>query len=397
MATAKSGKVGHALVIHHNIVATVNGRTVSQLTYTATIPVWLDPPPASQGSIDPLGYLAPAEKLADQLLPGVTVATRRARYLSFLCWAIRETGGNSAEIDRWEIALSVGEYLRHGSNTAECNYLGSQLVDRADLDPGDALPANLHVQTCRQLYSGLVRSCGLCDESRRLTKLGDKIANEFGKDMPRSRPRQVFRCEAMPCLSAIRGYEKGWLREALLESNDASGRRSATFREIGPRRWHAIATEGVSSVLSGYLSQNHAKQGTAARCLHEAAKLELQSMPLTRLFLYLYQRKGAMPRAMRRHSRFHAYSIPDGPERLLPAVAAHLRKASSLGASVPPLQTGALADWLCVQHRKTKPDAPWVNERWKALRLGLQPQRHPGVHEYRLTAFASLLRDLEVV
>lgn len=384
-------------MIHHTNVATVYGRTVSQLTHTATIPVWLDPHPATQGSIDPLGYLAPAEKLADQLLPGVTVATRRARYLSFLCWATRETGGNSAEIDRWEIALSVGEYRRHGAKNSECNYLGSQLVNRAELDPGDALPASLHVQTCRQLYSGLVRSCGLCDDSRRLTKLGDKIANEFGKDMPKSRPRQVFRCEAMPCLSAIRGYEKGWLYEAVLGSNDVSGHRLATFHEIGARRWRAMANEGVSPVLSRYLSQRNEPQSTAARYLHEAAKLELQSMPLTRLFLYLYQHKGAMPGRMPQHSRFHAYSIPDDPGRLLPAVAAHLRMASSLGANVPPLQTSALADWLCVQHRKTKPDAPWVNERWKALRPGLQPQRNPGIHEYRLTAFASLLRDLEVV
>ena len=374
-----------------------NRDTVKRFAFTLTAPSWVEPPPTESGSIDPLGYLAPAERLAEKLLPGVTVATRRARYLSFLCWATRETEGNAREIDRWEVALSVGEYLRHGSEGNECGFLGSRRVQQLALKGGDNLPTHLHVQTARLLYSGLLRSCCLCDESGSLTLLGERIADVFDKDMPGSRPRQVSRCEAMPCLSEIRGYERNGLLEALFKSNDESALRHATFRELGGRALRSAARNGASWVLSEYLPRVRAQKSEPARLLHEAAKLELQSMPLTRLFLYLYQHGGLIRGSIPRQSSFRAYRVREDSSGLLADVAAHLRKASLLGSPIPPIGVQALAQRLCELHRLAKPEAPWVDDRWKVLRPGLQPQRAPDVHGYRLTAFASILRDLEAL
>lgn len=315
---------------------TIQWPALSRFTFTRKAPSWVEPPPTEPGSIDPLGYLAPAERIAEQLLPGVTVATRRIRYLSFLCWATRETGGDARKIDQWEVALSVGEHLRHGSEESECSYLGSRLAQQRDFEPGEPLPKHLQVQTSRLLYSGLLRSCSLCDESGELTDMGERIANEFDKDMPGSRPRQVFRCRAMPCLSDMRTYERRWLREAILESNDESILRRATFRELGIRALRGVERKGASWVLSAYLRRDRTDGNATARLLHEAAKLELQSMPLTRLFLYLYQHGGRIRGSIPRQSPFRSYQVREDSSMMLADVAAHLRKASSLGMHILP-------------------------------------------------------------
>jgi len=120
-------------------------------------------------------------------------------------------------------------------------------------------------------------------------------------------------------------------------------------------------------------------------------------MPLTRLFLYLYQHKGIIAGSLSRRSSFRAYRVREDSPGLLADVAAHLRRASSLGDEIPPLGLSALTEWLCQQHRLAKADAPWIDDRWRPLRLGLQPKSGPNVHGYRLTAFAGLLHDLEMI
>src|SRR5579862_1996916 len=151
---------------------------------TSSLPQWVDPPPSEPGSIDPLGYLAPSDRLAEALLPGMTVLTLRARYLSFLCWAIRETGNDAQQIDRWEVALSLGEHLRHQNGTCgRGGYLGSRILSSWH---GRDIPRRLHVQTARILYAGLLRSSGLLDAHGSLTDLGTKVASAFGAHIPRS-------------------------------------------------------------------------------------------------------------------------------------------------------------------------------------------------------------------
>lgn len=368
---------------------------------STTIPYWVEPPPALPGSIDPLGYLAESDQTAEQLLPGMTVSTTRARYLSFLCWAIRETGNDSLEIDRWEIALSISEFLRHSSNKNVCTYLGVQLLQqrKPQLQPGDRIPSRLHVQTARILYSGLLVSCGLFDEKGdQLTKLGQRVANEFSKDMgPKTRPKQVFRCEGMPCLSQIRDREMDYLRQGLLENNDDAAKRLQTFKEVGVPQWREIRKNRVDWLLKKYLGRPNPLSKAPARLLHEAARLELQSMPLTGLFLYLYENNGLIRGSLPRATQFHPYRARKDPREMLADVAAHLRMASKLGSPLPKTLPG-LKIWMLRRHREdAKADAPWVDTNWQKLRHGLCPEQMPGVHAYRLLAFASLLSDIGMV
>ncbi len=335
--------------------------------------------------------------LARQLLPGVTVSTTRARYLSFLCWAIRKTDNNAREIDKWEIALSVGEYLR---GSARC--LGIGLLKEKKVERGTRVPLHLHVQTARVHYSGLLRSCNLFGEDGKLTGLGDKIADEFGRRMPKSLPRQVFRCEEMPSLSEIGPREIKYLCNGLLEEGCDNPKRRQTFQEVGVPHWRKIhRNTDVSWLLKEYLPRvprASTNAGEPGRFLHAAARLELQAMPLSRLFLYLYQHTGLIRGGIPKISPFRAYRVREAPEELLADVAAHLRMATRLGALRWRLNLPSLKQWLLKRHREeAKHEAPWVDNDWHVLRPGLSPQQLPNVHEYRLRAFASLCSDLRLV
>ncbi len=365
-----------------------------------SMPNWVESQAAEPGSIDPLGYLARREQLADGLLPGVTVATVRVRYLSFLCWAIDEFGNNDGDIDRWEIALSVGEHLRHNGDVGNsCRYLGRNLLQGNSRRLGAPVPRRLHVQTARLIYSGLLVSCGLVDQDKKEpTELGKRVAKEFrnNKRLPKKLPKQICRCKEMPCLTKIRKRERDYLRQGLLEIGEDAKPRARTFKEIGVRRLRAISRDGVIGLLSQYLDSPTDEPGKPASLLHAAAKLELQAMPLTRLFLELYRNNGTMGRAAP-NVIFERYRVREAGNDLLADVVAHLRYAKKLGDKELPTRP-RLKDWLRVRHREeAKPDAPWVREDWRPLRYGLAPQQPPGVHEYRLRAFSSLLSDLEVV
>jgi len=365
----------------------------SRLQYSSVLPSWVEPPPTEPGSIDPLGYLGPSDRIAEQLLPGATVLTRRARYLSFLCWALRETDNEPSETDRWEIALSVGEHLRHGDDT-ECTYLGSRLLRGRALARGDRLPRRLHVQTARLQYSGLLRSCGLADDEGNVSHLGAEIADTFGRYMPRSIPKRVSGCDGLPCLSKIGDREASSLRRGFFETTDEAGRRLETFREVGTRNWRRVLQHGPAVLLRSYMGQPNPRAKSAAQLLHEAASLELESLPLTRLFLELYSNAGSLAGSVPRSGWYRVYQIRETSKEMLADVAGHLRRAAALGRAILMLSLPCLKAHVLHLHRVAKADAPWVDQDWRILRPGLKPQRLPGVHEYRLTAFASLLHDI---
>src|SRR4051794_16430323 len=90
----------------------------------ALLPQWLEPFVLPSGSRDPLGLQAPAERLVNDVLPGLTVFTFRAGYYGFLTWAIRSVNGlardavprtSSREVlNRFERALALCEFVYHG-------------------------------------------------------------------------------------------------------------------------------------------------------------------------------------------------------------------------------------------------------------------------------------------
>lgn len=73
------------------------------------VPNWVEPDPLRSRAVDALGLQAIADRLADRLLPGLSVLTTRARYFTFLCWARREIGSdvNERAIHQWEVALAI--------------------------------------------------------------------------------------------------------------------------------------------------------------------------------------------------------------------------------------------------------------------------------------------------
>jgi len=363
----------------------------------STLPRWVEPPVFEQGSIDPLGYLARREQIADALLPGVTVATLRARYLSFLCWAIKKTGNKPTEIDQWEIAISVGEYLRHSASQSECNYLGINLLKKRNLTFYDPTPKRLHIQTARMLYAGLLKSCEFVDSNDQLTKTGEKLADLFDKHMPRAFPSKVRGCRDLPCLSNISRKEQYLLKEALLEGSfESAQRRWKTFKEIGKRRMRQIKQNGVKPLLSEYLEKPIGSNGSVGALLQKAALLELRAVPLTHFFLKLYLTEGTFKGRIYKTNNLRAFEIREDESGLLKDVSAHLRKARKYKIDDIPLNFEKLKDYVLQLHRKAKADNPWVDAKWRILRRGLAPKTI-SIHSYRLPAFASLLSDIGMI
>jgi len=379
-----------------------SARNVSFLTST---PKWVVPPLGEPGSIDPLGYQAEADAIADRLLPGVTVVTRRARYLSFLVWAISENGDNPSEIDRWEVALSYGERLRHEYDGADCIYLGRRLMGQIDEDgglrPNNPVRNRLHKVTAYRIYRGLASSCGLIDENGELTENGQKLAGYFGRYVPHTKPALVRNCWNMPCISEIGRKEQKLLRHILLKAEGDAQHRRATYRQIGAPQWRRILREGSPrSLLRQYLRKSSRNDTQLVKDMKDAAKLELEALPLTALFLNFYKTKSSVPRRIRTKS-FEIYTVRPDPPALFSDVLGHLRRLSRLGGKKYPLDIHALRQIVLERHLEAKADAPWVNQgvgqSWRVMRYGLAPSAGPPIHAYRLTAFASLLRDIEVI
>jgi hypothetical protein len=57
------------------------------------VPRWLEPNRLPPGSRDPLGFQSHAERLANEVLPGLTVFTNRIGYYGFIAWAVARLNG----------------------------------------------------------------------------------------------------------------------------------------------------------------------------------------------------------------------------------------------------------------------------------------------------------------
>jgi len=346
-----------------------------------------------------------ADAIADRLLPGVTVVTTRARYLSFLAWAISENGDNPSVIDRWEVALSYGERLYHGYDSASCKYLGMRLTGQkyndGRMEPNDAVPNRLHKLTAYRIYRGLAGSCGLVDEDGELTDNGQKLAGYFRKFVPSTKPARVKYCERMPCLSEISRKEIRLLRQVLLKEGGDAEQRRATYRQVGATQWREVFRESSPrSLLYQYLKTDRQTDTQVVADLKAAAKLELEAFPLTALFLYFYEKNGSIPRA--KSVRFRGvFIVRPNPPELFSDVLGHLRRLAQLGGKTHPLNIAALRSAVMERHLEAKVDAPWVSQgsggSWKVLRHGLAPSGGARLHAYRLAAFSSLLKDVEVI
>jgi len=174
---------------------------------TGLLPQWLEPFVLPSGSRDPLGLQAPAERLVDEVLPGLTVFTFRAGYYGFLTWAIRSVNGLSRDVvprqtprrevlNAFERALALCEFVYHGLEDDSCSLIGQRSKLRVlSGNEGDryrvpeSILKNQNSAGSFRLFATSLVSLGLVEEADelaadgllpfRLTSLGEAIANEF--------------------------------------------------------------------------------------------------------------------------------------------------------------------------------------------------------------------------
>jgi len=205
------------------------------------LPQWLDPFVLPSGSRDPLGLQAPAERLVNEVLPGLTVFTFRAGYYGFLSWAIRSVNGLSRDavprrtprrevLNAVERALALCEFVYHGLEDDSCSLIGQRSKLRVlSGNDGDryrvpeSILKNQNSAGSFRLFATSLVSLGLAEEADelaadgllplRLTPLGDVLANAFQRRVDSS-----FIPFAMGERTQTRDSLRGWGRELCFSS-----------------------------------------------------------------------------------------------------------------------------------------------------------------------------------
>jgi hypothetical protein len=250
---------------------------------TSFLPSWLvrlDAPPSSR---DPLGLQAHAMAQADRLLPGLNVFTSRARYYTFLCWALaRAQAGAPARthlerVLRLERLLVLCEALRHEDNPDACGYIGrrrgrSFVAERRGAGLWELPTRVLKNQVANgalRLYRTSLASLGLVEEDDleeglglRLTDRGQHLANQFekvidegvvgwaleGSAQQQKRRGTLLDAGARMCLSSRMGaYERRYLVGALLGGEGDGIERRETVQILFDHQLLDFASVGSDS------------------------------------------------------------------------------------------------------------------------------------------------------
>lgn len=385
---------------------------------------WVLADPSTERAVDPLGMGTQADKIADLLLPQLSVTTTRARYFSFLCWAVHKSAGSApiTAIHRLEAELALEEAIRHNGESANtCPGVVGRTLARRFLDDHKGKPPvrpeRLYKNTAFATYRPTMRALGLLTHSRRpeLTTEGMRLATEFGRCCGRK----------LPCLGDISVSEQGLLKKLLgldyRRQSDlpvASMRRRATFEAV---RQHFEDRRDSKSVLEQF-AQLSSRPADVESKLHRAFVWELLSCGLALAFSMLLteQRKPPIVRALRQALVGRPRRPAIGPLSARDPecggqVVALLRAAMNLNPQklmVDPGPAGIAARlvderdpdaFLCQlveRHRMAKPEAPWVRlvgekveilAHTKSLAFQVRPRT------YRLDAFSQLLRDLGMI
>lgn len=250
------------------------GRNGHDTALAGLLPQWLEPFVLPAGSRDPLGLQAPAERLVNEVLPGLTVFTFRAGYYGFLSWAIRTINGLASSavprrtsrrelVHALERTLVLCEFVYHGLESNSCNLLGQRSKQRVlsgnhgdRYGVPDSILKNQDSAGSFRLFATSLVSLGFVEEANelaadgllpfQLTPLGDALANAFG-----SRVDSRFTAFAMGkraearntlgawgrslCFSSIAhhaSYRKALVRGLLLGNNNDAEKRYRTVRHL---------------------------------------------------------------------------------------------------------------------------------------------------------------------
>jgi len=182
----------------------LNNKLDKDTKFEALLPRWLETLKLPPSSRDPLGFQANAERLANELLPGLTVFTSRIGYYGFLAWVIQTLNEQSCWsgqtrqdcLHRLERALVLCEFVYHGAADKSCLLLGqrskTQVLQSADGDRFRVPKRILKNQTSAgayRLYFSSLKSLGFAQETPdlgaedmlplTLTDLGQRLARAF--------------------------------------------------------------------------------------------------------------------------------------------------------------------------------------------------------------------------
>lgn len=238
------------------------------------LPQWLEPFVLPSGSRDPLGLQAPAERLVNEVLPGLTVFTFRAGYYGFLTWAIRHVNGLARDalprrttrrdvVNALERALVLCEFVFHGLEDDSCNLIGQRsklrVLSGADGDRyrvPDSILKNQNSAGSFRLFATSLVSLGFVEDAEelavdgllpyRVTSLGDGLANSFQRRIDsafvplamgeRTQTRARLReCGRDLCFSSIARqgrYREPLLRGLLLGNSRDAEKRYATVTHL---------------------------------------------------------------------------------------------------------------------------------------------------------------------
>lgn len=202
-------------------------------TLEGLLPQWLEPFVLPTGSRDPLGLQAPAERLVNEVLPGLTVFTFRAGYYGFLTWAIRSVNGLALTalhrrtsrrelLNALERALALCEFVHHGVEDNSCPLIGQRSKVRVlSGNEGDryrvpeSILKNQDSAGSFRLFATSLSSLGLVEEADelladgllpfRLTPLGESLATAFER-----RVHESFLGFAMGEHKQSRDTLRGW-------------------------------------------------------------------------------------------------------------------------------------------------------------------------------------------
>lgn len=181
-----------------------NNRLDKDTKFEALLPRWMEALKLPPSSRDPLGFQANAERLANELLPGLTVFTSRIGYYGFLAWVIQMVNEQPCPIGqtrldrlhRLERALVLCEFVYHGAADKSCPLFGqrskTQVLQSADDNRFQVPKRILKNQTSAgayRLYFSSLKSFGFARQAPELgteemlplslTDLGRRLAQAF--------------------------------------------------------------------------------------------------------------------------------------------------------------------------------------------------------------------------
>jgi hypothetical protein len=424
-------------------------RISSGVVLTGVLPNWVEADPLRSRATDALGLQVIADRLADRLLPGLSVLTTRARYFTFLCWARARVGRDHDErgIHRWEVVLALAEATlsdddpEHGER---CAFVGSRKVKGIPHDRAPPDPRQVYKVPAWRAYRASMIALGLIQGAPRfsLTEVGAYAAKRFQAAV-RARGTPIRPLPERACLSRVSGYERRLLRDLLgiahrgpigANVTDARTRRAAFAREV---KWifrrDRLSPETVLPRYEGLQAKRLDEPGATLRV---AAIWERLSLGLNTLFTVWVQaiEAGRSEAAERKLARLLASRVPTGEladvdltdhERALATAVASLRHAvhrhddlAGRGVVLPGAEWFALArdlvgkrlplrarvadtfERLLARHLVAKGDDAWVRRNGDVLELSREPGKgwtvpaRVRLHAYRMSAFHSLAHDL---